>query len=511
MHSPLVALIDRILRLAGCRTMDQQFRLSYSFVFIFVALCGYALYQCQILNLPTLTSATRLQLIHQQSLQQARPDSQFNTLLDALQSGNEALHIQAIDDPQVQQAIANSRQQWNQLSNRLGQPDAASTLNGQSQQLNAALTQLEQALDHYHQQHLEFWLSVAAGCVMVLLSMIMLGRLIGMEVLMNNMTRLQSELSSVGKGDFTGRFKVDRPDNEIGELFVAYNTMLDHVSELMRQVQRTAENTEHHVGSVVSATEDAEGGVRQQYQDIEQVANAMNQMAATVQEVARNAVNAEHASADTDQQARSSARVVTESGHQASELQENLQQTAEILHALESETLEVGKVTSVINDIAEQTNLLALNAAIEAARAGDQGRGFAVVADEVRTLAQRTQVSTQEIEGIVSRLQSRAQQAVNSMQESQQRADKSSELARNAAHALDEIIASADTISSMNSQISTAAEEQSQVAVDIDKRVVNISDVAANTQEDTRKVVQATEDIRNEIEQLNLLIRRFRV
>lgn len=509
MHSALVTLIDRLLRLLGCHTMDQQFRLSYSFVFIFVALSGYALYQGQTLNTATLSAPVKLQLLQQQALQGQPVTGQFSNLLQALRQGDERQQIMTLQDPVISQQLAVIAQHWQQLQPLLNNADL--NRNTASEQLSRSLISLERAMADYQQQHLQFWLGLTFGCVLALLSIIMLGRLIGMEVLMNNMIRLQEELSSVGEGDFTRRFTVDQPDNEIGALFVAYNSMLDRVSELMRQVQRTALNTEQHVSNVVSATEDAENGVKQQYIDIEQVANAMNQMAAAVQEVAHNAVSAEGASAATDQKARSSAKVVSESGHQATEMQDNLNETARILHELEAETLEVGKVTSVINDIAGQTNLLALNAAIEAARAGEQGRGFAVVADEVRTLAQRTQVSTQEIEGIVSRLQGRAQAAVNSMRESTERADKSSELARSAANALDEIIAAAQTISSMNTQISTAAEEQTQVAVDIDQRVINITNVAANTKEDTQKVVQATEEIRLEIEQLNLLIHQFKL
>lgn len=505
MHSPLVTLIDRTLRLLGCRTMDQQFRLSYSFVFIFVALSGYALYQSQTLNSTTLAAPVRLQLLHQQALQGQPVSRQFTELLQALEHGNG--QITALQSPTISTQLGSVHRYWQQL-----QPTLSTTTHSvtSSQQLSQSLVALEQSIADYQQQHQQFWLGLSFGCVLALLSIIMLGRMIGMEVLMKNMVRLQGELSRVGGGDFTRRLEVEQPDNEIGSLFVAYNTMLEHVSELMRQVQRTALNTERHVSNVVNATEHAENGVRQQYVDIEQVAAAMNEMAATVQEVAHNAVSAEDASAATDQKARSSAKVVSESGHQAIEMQDNLNKTAQILHELEAETLEVGKVTSVINGIAEQTNLLALNAAIEAARAGEQGRGFAVVADEVRTLAQRTQVSTQEIEGIVSRLQSRAQAAVSSMRESTERADKSSELARSAADALDEIINAAQTISSMNTQISTAAEEQTRVAVDIDKRVVNITDAAGHTKEDTQQVVQATEEIRLEIEQLNQLIRQFK-
>ncbi|MGB0663887.1 MAG: methyl-accepting chemotaxis protein [Pontibacterium sp.] len=286
--------------------------------------------------------------------------------------------------------------------------------------------------------------------------------------------------------------------------------MLDSVGQVIKNVQAAARSTNQHVNNVTGAIEASQTGVQRQYADIEQVAAAVTEMAHTVQVVAQNAEQAAAAANEADSQARSGGNVVKQSEVFAQDMLQRINTTATTLSELEAETQAVDQVTSVINEIAEQTNLLALNAAIEAARAGEQGRGFAVVADEVRTLAQRTQESTHQIQDLVERLQGKAQTAVTSMVESTKLAQQSSELSARAADALNQIIASTETISQMNNQISTSSVEQKEVAEDIDRRLVNISSIASGTRDDTDRVSQSTEEIRREIEELNALVAQFR-
>jgi methyl-accepting chemotaxis protein len=352
------------------------------------------------------------------------------------------------------------------------------------------------------------WL--AFGCVLGILALVVLGRQFGLRPLMHNLNAVEGALTRVGSGDFTRSLDGRQGDNEIGRIFAGYNRMQEQVRGLLAEVKRSGERTGEHVGNVVGAAQSAGDGVRRQYEDLDQVATAMNEMSATVAEVARHAAHAAESARSADDCAQSGKQVVQRSAAQIAELVEQLQRSGEQVQRLEAETGGVGKVLEVITGIAEQTNLLALNAAIEAARAGEAGRGFAVVADEVRTLASRTQQSTGEIQAIIQRLQGGARDAVLAMQRSAALADGNLQHIHQASEALETIVGAVDGINALNAQIATAAEQQSQVAQEIDQRVTHISSLAERSQGETESVVQVSAQIQGEVQQLNSQLGRFR-
>ncbi len=300
-------------------------------------------------------------------------------------------------------------------------------------------------------------------------------------------------------------------NDELAQVGHIFNDMLAAFQESMQQVLNSAEQLNTMSADLGLITEETSKRVMQQLSETEQVSAAINEMSATVHEVAQNAGEAALSSQTADDEASMGQTIVEGNSRNITELVTELKQTTEVINALSHESENIGTVLNVIRDIAEQTNLLALNAAIEAARAGEQGRGFAVVADEVRTLAKRSQQSTQEIKDIVERLQESAGKAVNAMSSGQQKAETSMQHANSVSNSLNNIISSVSTINQMNIQIATASEEQSAVAEEINKNITTIN----HTVNETVEVSAKTTDMSNSLSALSLnlkeVISRFKL
>ncbi|WP_371261939.1 methyl-accepting chemotaxis protein [Pseudomonas sp. ML96] len=236
----------------------------------------------------------------------------------------------------------------------------------------------------------------------------------------------------------------------------------------------------------------------------------MNEMTATVQEVARNAEQASHAANDADRQAKEGESAVNDAVQQMDRLAGEVQRSSAAVNQLRDESDKIGSVLDVIKAVAEQTNLLALNAAIEAARAGEAGRGFAVVADEVRGLAQRTQKSTEEIEALIGSLQQGSQQAAGLMDSSRSLTEATVDLTRRAGSRLGEIADAVSAIQAMNQQIAAAAEEQTAVAEEINRSVINVRDISEQTASASEETAASSIELARLGNDLQILVSRFR-
>lgn len=351
----------------------------------------------------------------------------------------------------------------------------------------------------------------------VMLSVTALAFFVGIVIALHSVARLKAiiggeperaayVINKIASGDLTVAVKASSSNS----ILSAVQALTAHLTQMTQNsMQAAAKLTAASKALLVNAQQN-EQSIGRQKMATEQGASAINQMSATVSEVASHTSDA----AGLAQSAMSDFNVgqseVGKTQTSINALASIVIEAVEVINHLSEDSRQIGSVLDVIQGIAEQTNLLALNAAIEAARAGEQGRGFAVVADEVRNLAQRTQQSTRQIQLVIDKMQSSSHKAVAVMHEGKTQAEVSVNQAKAAGDSLNAINLSVSKISDMNMQIATAAEEQSVVAAEIDRNFGQITSAALQAEQEASKITAASQQLEELARTLEQNVKQFK-
>ena len=356
---------------------------------------------------------------------------------------------------------------------------------------------------------------------------------------------------AVAGGRLDQRLGLDRRD-EIGQLSTSLDSMVDSLNEKIQDAEKKSREAEEQsqkalkameqaeaasreaqskteamlaaadkleqVGSVVSSAstqlsaqiEQSDRGAAESATRLSEAATAMNEMNATVQEVAKNAGSASAASAETREKAEAGAQVVEKAVRSIDQVHQMSLELKDDMTQLNEHAQDITRIMGVISDIADQTNLLALNAAIEAARAGDAGRGFAVVADEVRKLAEKTMASTQDVGNAIKAIQESTSKSMTGVDNAVERIGEATELASQSGQALQEIVATVEATGDQVNAIATASEEQSAASEEINQSIVQVNDMARQTAEAMAEAAKAVSDLAAQAQSLTNLIQELK-